>query len=393
MGLAVSVLFVWSLINCLKIHNVAWMNNVASLVQVVTIISLVVVLLSRAPRLNSVGYVLTDFQDETGFGQTYYTVILSILFPLYGYAGYDGPAHLAEETKGSSSAAPLGILYTVLATGVLGLLLILVLLLALQDLTDALNGDSGNAVIQIISQNCGHRTASLFAWSLVVNIFFCGSSSVTVTSRIWFALCRDKATIYSDLLSTVDPYFRSPVNGIIFMFFVTSSLLMIPLNGAQGEDAFISIIGLTVVGLQVSYGIPILMKVLSMVWPSRHGNIADKLTESRMSLRQWSLPLGLVSCVWVCFSTLVLLLPTTYPITTGSMNFTCVAICFIIVLGTLNWQFHSKHTFKGPPRDDDVYNFQKGDFFQSNVALFAELFYLSFTLIVIVCSFLVVFPL
>ena len=149
-------------------------------------------------------------------------------------------------------AAPLGIVYTVLATGVCGLLLILALLFSMQSIDDAIDGTSGNAAIQIISQTAGQSVATVFAWLLVVNIFFAGTSSITVTSRILFALCRDKATIFADTLSAVDPTFHSPLNAIVFLFFVQSLLLLIPLASDGGEDAFLSILSICVVGLQVS---------------------------------------------------------------------------------------------------------------------------------------------
>jgi amino acid transporter len=352
-GLAIAVLFVWSVINCYHITSICWVNNLAALVQAATIISLVTVVLVNAPSFNTVDYVLREFNNDTGFEETYYVIILSILFPLFGFVGYDGPAHLAEETKECSTAAPLGIIYTVLATGIFGFLLILVLLITMQDIEDAIDGYSGNAATQIISQNCGQFVASVFAWMLVVNIFFCGCSSVTVTSRIWFALCRDKATIFSEILSVVNPRFGSPIYGIAFIFIVQSILLLLPLNSDKGQTAFISIVGITVVGLQISYAIPIFFKVFSFLDSTQHAYVSEKMKNSDMALGILSLPLGILSCLWLFVTTIILLLPTTYPITSASMNFTVVAVGFVTFFGVINWEFNSKHTFRGPPRDDD----------------------------------------
>jgi amino acid transporter len=340
-------------INCYHITSICWINNLAALIQAATIISLVTVVLVNAPSFNTADYVLREFNNNTGFEETYYVIILSILFPLFGFAGYDGPAHLAEETKESSTAAPMGIIYTVLATGVFGLVLIIVLMITMQDIDDAIDGYSGNAAIQIISQNCGQYTASVFAWMLVVNIFFCGCSSVTVTSRIWFALCRDKATIFSEILSAVNPRFGSPIYGIAFIFIVQSILLLLPLNSDKGAEAFISIVGITVVGLQISYAIPIFLKVLSFTDSTQHEYVSEKMKNSDMALGILSLPLGILSCLWLSVTTIILLLPTTYPVTSASMNFTVVAVGFVIFFGVINWELNSKHTFQGPPRDDD----------------------------------------
>ena len=167
--IAISVLLVWSLINCLKIQSIGWVNNIASFIQAATIISLVVIVLVIAPKLNKGPRAVSEYNNDTGFDQTYYVIILGLLFPLYGFIGYDGPGHLAEETKRSGKSASMGIIYTVFATGMFGFLLITALLLAMQDIDDAIGGESGNAAVQIILQCTGKRTASIFSWLLVVN--------------------------------------------------------------------------------------------------------------------------------------------------------------------------------------------------------------------------------
>ena len=65
-ALAISVLFVWSVINFFHIEKIGWVNNVASLFQMGTIVSLCVVVLSMAPSLNSASYVFTSYHDSTG---------------------------------------------------------------------------------------------------------------------------------------------------------------------------------------------------------------------------------------------------------------------------------------------------------------------------------------
>ena len=348
--LGIIVLFVWSVLNIFQIESVGWISNAATLFQIVTIITLSVVILSMAPRLNNSTYVFTSYYNDTGFSQTGYVVVLSFLFPLFGFVGYDGPAHLAEETKGSKLAAPFGIIYTVIATGISGFVLILALLYSVQDISDAINGSSGNAAIQIIKQTSGDDVAHIFSWLLVINIFFSGISGVTVTSRILFALCRDQASVFSDTLATVHPTFKSPVNSTIFLFFVQSALLLLPLNSYGGLEAFYSILSICVVGLQISYLIPILCKVISWYSPEEHTHISLTFKNSPMSLGVYSLPLAMVSCVWLTITTIILLLPTSYPITSSSMNYTCVAVGATILLGIMNWECNSKYTFQGPPR-------------------------------------------
>jgi amino acid transporter len=320
--------------------------------QVFTILLLVIVVLSGASKLNTAEYVFFGYNNDTGFSKYGYVLVLSLLLPLFAFSGYDGPAHMAEETIGSRQAAPMGIVYTVMATGISGFVLLVALLFAMQDIKGAIASKSGNAAIEIIAQTGGQGLACTFCWLLVINIFFGGVSSVAVTSRILFALCRDKASAFASSVGTVHPLLHTPVNAVIVLFVLQSALLLIPLSNYGGSEAFYTILSICVVGLQISYLIPIALKVYS--FHLSDGMVA-RLEGSQMSLGFLSYPLGVLSSIWLFFTTLLLLLPTTYPITAVSMNYACVAVAATILLGWLNWELNSKYVFVGPPRLFDAF--------------------------------------
>ena len=69
-----------------------------------------------------------------------------------------------------------------------------------------------------------------------------------------------------------------------------------------------------------------------------------------MSLGVWSFPLGAVAAVWLSVVTVLLLLPTSYPVTSSSMNYSIAVVGAVVLLGLLNWELNSKHVFTGPPR-------------------------------------------
>ena len=353
-SLAISVLFSWTVLNFIHVEDIGWIYNMASILQIGTIVALSVVILSTAPRLNSVSYVFFDYNNSTGFTQTYYVVLLSFLYPLFGFVGYDSPAHLAEETKSSRSVSSMGIIYTVLGAGITGFLVLLSLLFGLQDITKAIDGPSGNAAVEIITQTAGAYVACVFSWILVVNMFFTGMSSVTVTSRILYVLCRDKASHYAEPLATVHPLYRSPINASLFLFFIQFLILLIPLFSARGIVAFYSVLSICVVGLQISYLIPVALKVALFIYPDENSKMLARLKCCYISLGVFSLPLGIVSTVWLTLTTLLLLLPTNYPMTGSSMNYTSLVLLITIVIGMINWEYNSKYTFTGPPRSFDL---------------------------------------
>jgi amino acid transporter len=180
-------------------------------------------------------------------------LVPNCLFTISSHActGYEASAHMAEETSSSSTSAPKGIINTCWATGWGGLALILALLFATTDISAAVNSDTGNAASQIFVTACGTELGSALSWLVVLNLFFAGVSSVTVTGRITYALTRDNAFPYSSVLSQVHSSLKSPVNAILFVFFWDALLMLLPLDTKNGSKAFYSIVGLCTIGFQV----------------------------------------------------------------------------------------------------------------------------------------------
>jgi amino acid transporter len=95
---AVGVLGSWDVLNCMRIDEIGWLFNVSAVLQLVALVGIVAVVLIQAPSLNPSSYVLFEYYNDTGFGMSWYVVVIGIMFSLYGFVGYDAPAHAAEET-------------------------------------------------------------------------------------------------------------------------------------------------------------------------------------------------------------------------------------------------------------------------------------------------------
>lgn len=261
---------------------------------------------------------------------------------------------MSEETTNSRTSAPKGIINTVLATGIGGIVLILSLLFANSDIAAATTDDpyyaelnhypaTGNAAINVFVLACGQDWGQALAWLVLINIFFAGISSVAVTGRITFALTRDKAFPYSEFLSRVNPLIKTPVNSIMFVFVVDAFLQLLPLDTANGTIAYNSIIGLATVGWQVSYAIPILLKLIF--------NPTD-FPLTTLSLGRFSAPCGWVSVLWLLGSSCLFFLPTESPVNEHSMNWLVVVVSGTTFICALNWIFNSQYNFSGPRRSD-----------------------------------------
>lgn len=80
---------------------------------------------------------------------------------------------------------------------------------------------------------------------LLINLFFAGFSSMTVTSRIGFAMVRDKALPFSGFLYKINEKTKTPYR-IIFLVFISDVLLcLLPL---VNELAFAAVTSITTIG-------------------------------------------------------------------------------------------------------------------------------------------------
>eukprot|EP01041_Mallomonas_annulata_P013242 gene13242-28030_t len=257
--ISIIVLLLWSLINCARIDQLGWINTLAAIIHCGSTVLIIITLLLLTPQLSTSSFVFTSYYNETGFTNRPYIYSIGLLAALWSFSGYEASAHLAQETSGSRTDAPMGIVWTCFASGIGGLGVILALLFATDDINAVIYGDTGNAAIEVFLRATGPVYGAGLAWILVINVFFAGMSSVAVTGRITYALSRDGAFPFSEYLSWVHPSLKSPVIALIFVWVLDSLLQMLPLIN---EDAFISITDTATIAFQVSYAIPITLKLL-----------------------------------------------------------------------------------------------------------------------------------
>lgn len=63
----------------------------------------------------------------------FYVCVIGILMTLFSFSGYEAGAHMAEETRNASKSAPMGVVYTCIATTLTGFAYILGLLYAMRN--------------------------------------------------------------------------------------------------------------------------------------------------------------------------------------------------------------------------------------------------------------------
>lgn len=96
----------------------------------VSALSIAIAIVFTAKTFSSVEFVFFEFNNDSGFQSTSYTVMIGLLCSLFGLSGYDSGATLAEETQNAEIAAPKAIINSCIMSSITGLIFILSLLFA-----------------------------------------------------------------------------------------------------------------------------------------------------------------------------------------------------------------------------------------------------------------------
>ncbi|CAF0949281.1 unnamed protein product [Adineta steineri] len=340
-GIAIAITFVWTLINTLRIDKQGWINNIAAFFQISSVIIIVIVLLVMAPERATATDVFTSTYKNTefSFGYVYCIGILSTLFI---FSGYEAGAHLAEETRGATRAAPRSIVGTCVCSAIFGIVYLLALLFVIPDVTTFMSANSGdnetiNLAVAVFQSVLPHEGGALaLTILLIVNLHFAGTSSMTVTSRIGFAMARDGIFPFSKQLRWIWERKKIPLVNVIFVLTIDTLFLLLQL---VSETAFSSIIAVTTLGYQISYLMPILFRCTT----ARH-----TFHLGEFNLGRFSIPTAIISCIWLSITSILMFFPFEYPITKDNMNYAIVIIGGVALIASIYWIFWARHFFVGP---------------------------------------------
>jgi amino acid transporter len=380
-GISIALLSIWTVQNVFRIDQQGWVTTVGALVQLFGSFALVITALSSVATKSSSEFVFTSTYNGIGLNNTFYLSLIGILIALYSYGGFEAGSHLAEETKKANKAAPRGIVFSIVLSFVAGFFIIVGLLYCTPttsearaagyptgiDLLLSTNGSTSTnsssvfvagtseAVINLFGFTNGRTGGFVLSIILALIVYLSGMTAITATSRLSFAMARDKALPLSKYLSIVNSHTKSPIGAVLFVFVVCALLLLLPL---VSTTAFTQIVSISSVGYQISYGIPILLRLTIG---------RQKFRQNAFSLGRFSIVIGWVATIFCFLTAAILLLPQQFPVTATNMNYASVVFGGFILLGLFYWALVARYHFYGPKNmDANNKNLPKEDQTQPN---------------------------
>lgn len=316
------VLVSHGIFNHFGIRIVAWLNDFSVFYQIAGTAVLIGALLCLAP-LQPLSFAFKNSWTASEY-PFWWAFLVGLLQPQWTLTGYDASAHITEETVDPKRNAPWGMFLAVLISGIVGFAMNLVTTLAIQDLSATAKAE--NPYLYIFQTALGGFSSDLVLWMALGAMWFCGLSALTSAARMVFAFSRDRGMPGWKHWGTISAKYRSPAAA-------TWLLVALAFAVALYSKTYSAIVSISVIGLYVSYIIPVIL-----------GLIARKQGQWKefgpWTLGSWGPWVNTIAIVWVAFICILFVAP---PNQVAGYSFTGAAAA--LVLYYFLW---AKENFKGP---------------------------------------------
>ncbi|KAI2467058.1 amino acid transporter [Annulohypoxylon bovei var. microspora] len=298
-----------------------------------------IVLLATSDK-NGARYVFAEFNNETGWSDGM-AWILGLLQSALSLIGFDAALHMTEEMPRPAEDAPRAIIYAVIVGGVTGVAFILVILFCITDPETVLNTPTNMPIAELILQGTGSRVAATILTLMLAVCFINGTNGcVTSSSRLLYAMARDKGIAYHGYFAHITPKLDVPVRTIVFTFVFNVLFGLLYLGPSVAFSAYAAS---TTIFLNVSYVFP----VLTLLVRGRGVLRQHRSERTYFDLGRAGWALNVVAAIFVVVTSVFFCFPTGLPVSGDEMNYVVVVIgIFLILVGTY-WIVGGR-TFEGP---------------------------------------------
>lgn len=264
--LFVVIMLLGAVANIFSSQLLAVINNISVWWHVAGAAIIIGVLFLVPDKHQSASFVFTERINNSGYLDNKYWFLvlpLGLLLTQYTITGFDASAHLSEETQGAAKGAAQGIWRSIFYSAIGGYILLLAFLFAVQDPGAVTEG--GGAVDIIFGQALPQGWHLLILFISTAGQLFCATACLTSASRMTFAFSRDGGIPGSKMLATVNPKTRIPANAVAFVAIVgviitLPALVQVDINGSPVPVAFYAVTSVAVIGLYLSFAIPIFLR-------------------------------------------------------------------------------------------------------------------------------------
>ena len=344
------ILVAGGIINTFGISPIRFVNNLSAWWHMLGVVIVAGVLVAVPSHHQSAAFVFTKTINASGFGGHgfsslvfWFVIGLGLLQAQYTIGGYDASAHMSEETRSASRKAARGVWTSVAVSGVFGWILLLALTFAVPNVNGTLA--AGAFDVQYIWQDSlGVKWAEFLLFVVVVAQFFCDTANITSSSRIIWALSRDRAVPGHRFWRRLNRR-RAPACAI-WLVVVFDIAWMLP-TFADATIGYLVATSITVIALYSAYSLPIFLRL----------RLGAAFQQGAWTLGRHYRWVDSVALAWIVVIAILFIMPVTptgIPFHQGFtwtvVNYAPLSLAAALLLFGGWWLLSARHWFRGPVR-------------------------------------------
>ncbi|KAK1580725.1 LPXTG-domain-containing protein [Colletotrichum navitas] len=323
------------LINMYAFRTIPWMELLAGVLHVALWLIFIVVLLTLAPRA-STEFVFFERTVSSGWTNGFVSWNIGMLVPAWGFVGFDGVVHMAEEVRRAKQAVPRAMLWTIVINGVLSYGIIMAILFGMGGATEDILA-SDYPIIPLLFNAAGPKAGTAMVCGLLIISFCVVTASLASVSRITWAWARDGGL--PRYFAKVHPKHRVPIRSVWLPCIIVACLSLFTVGNNATATVFSAFTALSSLGLYSSYIIAISCMLHARVTGRIGHGLEYQVQYGSWSLpKGWGVPINIYALLWSMYLTIWLPFPQTVPVTGTEMNY-AGPIYVVAVVGALTLWF------------------------------------------------------
>jgi urea carboxylase system permease len=221
--IAVGALVLTTAINAFGVRLLSILNNIGVATEILGMLVFALILLFFANHQSPDVLFKTFGAEQAQNGDFLATFMLGFFMSVFILYGFDTAGSFGEETIDAGRQAPRGVISSVLASGVVGVVFLLAVILSMKDIPGQMAAGLGgefpiaNTILDNLNGSLigGFTLGTLYLVVILVSVFVCTLAIQGAATRMMFSMGRDRHLPLGRFWGTVNPAFRTPANAAV----------------------------------------------------------------------------------------------------------------------------------------------------------------------------------
>ncbi|EHK18240.1 uncharacterized protein TRIVIDRAFT_44930 [Trichoderma virens Gv29-8] len=324
--------------NLFLLKRTRWIHDAAFFLTLSTFLTISIVCLARGDKQSST-WVWTNFEPSSGWPPVV-SFFTGLTTHAYMFGGLDSALHLAEETLDASRTVPKALMSTIGIGFFSGFVFSVAMTYCIPSLDIFANDPVPIYKLWRIASK-SDTAATVFLVTGIVIFTFILIATQQTTSRLIWALARDRGLVFSSQFAKLSPKFGDiPVAALILdagLIFVCGCISL------GSTAAFNALVGVFSLMQMISFALPAAL----LIYRRRSEKVLPRKRAFRVpEILGWACNIGTV--IAAVIETVFFTFPSVLPVTGSNMNYAVVVLAVIVIVMVVNWIVFAKKHYQGP---------------------------------------------